>query len=481
MYRGLLSLTLVSLVASLGVGLAAAGPLAAGDANSIYGRIVNDLDGDGDPSDSGEPGLSGWLIQIRSESDINKIFERRTDQNGEYRFDDLADGWYDMFVPCENQPALWIATNPRFTLRSAVLPQQQPQSFDFRVRVVDRMPEANGTIKGRLVWDENTNGRPDAAEQGIGGWTFDVQMENAPQCIWRPMYLTPATSADGSFTLSGLLPADYRISGVRPLTPGDIKYILDYPGVTREDEASPYFDFEGLVQVPEGGTGEIEIGLLNVSGSGSISGVTYWDQNENSLRDAGEPVVDSAGSIYLTMKTAVGFAPVESVAQLSAIHGSYNITGLAGGEYRVSYSAYPYTPGLGGWGADKEVTLPDNGSVAADFALYSEPGESLPTPSDSPEPAPTPAPQVVQAPSSGDGTTSTSDVASNPGVRAWVIAALVASLTGAVVLGWRVTDRQRRRASRRRRSCSCCRADQHSILRAPYYSLRMLWARLFSS
>lgn len=114
MFRHLL-LGTAAAIAVLVVAFGGAGLVVHADGGgSISGRIIHDIDGDGDRADIDEPGLSNWRVELREQTEGGESapVETRTDRNGEFSFDGLEPGDYSVSIPCEGQPHLWLATWP---------------------------------------------------------------------------------------------------------------------------------------------------------------------------------------------------------------------------------------------------------------------------------------------------------------------------------------------------------------------------------
>lgn len=76
--------------------------------SSISGMKFNDLDGDG-VKDDGEPGLSGWTIDLKDSTGSNLLATAGTDQNGSYIFNNVQPDTYRVY---EEPQASWTQTYP---------------------------------------------------------------------------------------------------------------------------------------------------------------------------------------------------------------------------------------------------------------------------------------------------------------------------------------------------------------------------------
>jgi hypothetical protein len=401
MHRLFMLLGICAAVALAAIAFGGRNPAVRADGGgSISGRLINDLDGDGDPGDVNEPGLPGWRVVLWKETEHGQSdpVELRTDRNGGYDFQGLAPGGYEVIVPCEGQPQLWMATWPSSYAEVSPTVEEGRDSgpIDFLLKTFDESPQPTGSISGRLTWDENRNGQPDPSEHGAGGWTVDIGMRDKPQCF-TVEDKQATTSASGDFTVSGLIAGTYVASTVQPPEGSTTWYVLDYPGVTQEDFGwGDFFSFDASVEVPEGGTGQLAIGVLDMTGTGSISGEFYLEQNADGVRNPAEPLADCHCSIILGVRTLLGFAPVSRRLPTPA-DSRYVLDSLAAGEYQVSpipKSSRTASPLF------RTVNLPEDGHVTGvDFGVSSLLGEPTSPPSNPAAGAVT----GVHAPESGGG------------------------------------------------------------------------------
>ena len=399
---------------------------------SISGRIIHDIDGDGDRADIDEPGLSNWRVELREqmEEGESEPVETRTDRNGEFSFDGLEPGDYSVSIPCEGQPHLWMATWPSSSTWYGVTIEEgsTPEPINYLLKTLDEPPEANGSISGRLTWDENRNALPEPSERGAAGWSLTASMLDMPQCFpVEDKQVT--TTSDGSFSVSGLIPGTWTVGTARAPEGENVSYVLDYPGFSEQNTGWEAFYFEALVEVPEGGTGSVAMGILDVGGSASISGVFYLDKNQDGIRQAGEPLVVCQCFFGIMVRTPHGFAPFFYAGPPNLDSGAYAYSDLAGGEYLILASTSSPSP--------KSVTVAEGERLTdVDLAVSFVPDQTptiIPeSVSSTPEPGATPPPGTigVSPPDTGSsGATSTNETP-------WVAAATALVLIGSAGVGY---------------------------------------------
>ena len=183
---------------------------------SIKGTVYHDRNDNG-VQDSGEEGIQGVLIQL-FDTDGNLVAETRTDENGDYCFEDLAPGEYK-------------------------LREFQPDGFDDGQDTV-------GNVDGVTNGEHETNDEfcviiLDAGDEGVeynfgelrlAEITGFVHVDNDGDCVFTPgetdspiqgvllelldedgnVLATTTTAADGSYSFTGLKPGNYSIRQTQP-------------------------------------------------------------------------------------------------------------------------------------------------------------------------------------------------------------------------------------------------------------------------
>lgn len=173
---------------------------------SIRGTKYEDRDGDGKLKDSDNHRLSGWTIYLDT-NDNNQLDSGEkstvTDSHGLYYFVGLPAGTYHVR---EVQQTGWIATypstNPVNDKYDIVLSAgQNAKKKDFGNFHL-------GTISGLKYNDANGNGKKDANEVGLAGWTIQLKKQGGP-------VVSAVTLADGTYSFIGLNAGTYTLSEVQ--------------------------------------------------------------------------------------------------------------------------------------------------------------------------------------------------------------------------------------------------------------------------
>jgi hypothetical protein len=392
---------LLLLALALALGGAARPVAAARSTGSISGRVINDIDGDGDTSDA-EPGLAGWRVKLElydPDGATVPVAEAKTDRSGRYSFRGLpAADSYRVTLPCEGQPSDWIGTDS--TDYSLPLQAGESEEVDFWVRAIDPPLDRSGSIVGRLVWDENGNTVPEPSERGIAGWKVRATIDNSPVCVPEEPE-TAVSDSDGSFRFTHLLPGSYDVYAEgAPSSSGPAHWALDAPGVAMDCGGYECFGLQSNIEVPARGTGSILFSVLALEGSSSISGAIYRDLNENGKRDPDDPLLDHGCQIGLVYRTPGGYSMVSPDTFTIPAGGRYELVDLPAGDYRVDCLFGPGGPsinppaGPSGF-PDYALTLGDGERrTGVDFGF----GPAPPEPTDEPPPTPESSPTALTPP-----------------------------------------------------------------------------------
>lgn len=258
-------------------------------AGSICGVKFDDKNGNG-KQEPGEAGLPGWTI-ILTDANGNFVASVTTGPNGEYCFKGLPMG--DYTVSEVNQVG-WTQVTPAGGTHAVTLTIKQPhiRPVDFGNQV-DRTP---GIICGIKFHDQNGNGKQDAGEPGLPGWTI-VLTDASGNVV-----ATVTTGPNGEYCFTDLPLGTYSVS-----EQGQNGWTQVYPGTADGAHTVTLTPDKPHLK-------PVDFGNRRGNVPGTICGVKYYDLNGNGIRDPGEPglpgwtiqMLDSAGNVVATAVSGQG-------------------------------------------------------------------------------------------------------------------------------------------------------------------------------
>jgi hypothetical protein len=249
-------------------------------AGMVSGVAFDDLNGNG-VRDTGEAGIGGVTISLVDGGTISTT----TAGDGTYSFSGVASGSYAVEATA---PAGFTHTTAGSVPINMVPGGVAFANFGFREQ---------GTVSGFVFNDANGNGVRDAGETGIGG----VQVELKGAAIE-----TTLSAGDGSYSF-----ADVEVGS----------YVVEVASLTGFAHTSPKLV---SVYVAPGGSASASFGF---QGAGTVSGVAFYDDNGNGVREPGEGGI---GGIVISL---VGN---DTVTTTTLSNGSYSFSDVASGDYAVS-------------------------------------------------------------------------------------------------------------------------------------------------
>ncbi|MEW6652832.1 MAG: SdrD B-like domain-containing protein, partial [Bacteroidota bacterium] len=277
---------------------------------SICGFKYNDLNNNG-TWDLGEPKLPNWEITLSSYQNnysgqggvgnsLNLITTVKTDQNGNYCFNNVRQGNY---LVGEIQQNGWTQTEPStFAYGITLAAGQKTEGLNFgnKVDVSVRL----GSICGIKFNDKNGNGQQDPGELGIPDWQIQ---------IGGPVDMTVLTDKEGKFCFDNLPPGEYKVgeeyrSGWRQTKPSTNFYIIQLASGQK------------ITNLQFGNKEDDKVQL------GSICGTKFNDKNRDGRKSDGEQGIRN-WTIYL-----------EGPMNLTAVtddNGNFCFYGLIPGTYTV--------------------------------------------------------------------------------------------------------------------------------------------------
>ncbi|MCX6674722.1 MAG: hypothetical protein NTY37_13200 [Methanothrix sp.] len=259
---------------------------------SISGMKYNDLNGNG--ANDGEPGMEGWKITLSGTTEGNEAAQKEltTAKDGSYRFESLMPGTYTI---TEAEQSGWVRTAPADGSYSVALLDADLTGKDFG-------NHGSWAISGRVFLDSNGNGARDADETGQAGWNIQLSRDGN-------VFNATTSGQDGSYAFKNLAPGKYTVNEVA---------------------------MEGwTISLPADGSYNVDLLNADVTGKDfgnkggfTISGVKFYDANENGVQDSDEPSIP--GQPVTLVQNGKEIANVTSGED-----GSYIFSNLAPGTYEV--------------------------------------------------------------------------------------------------------------------------------------------------
>ena len=310
---------------------------------SISGNVSSDINGQVDPlagvtlslypdvNKDGVPDSSTPIKVVITDADGNYLFTgiepgdyvvEETDPGG---YNSVTDGDATLDVgedapnedPIDNRIPVSIATDP------TTLAAENDQDNNF----VDTIVLAS---LGDRVWvDANANGIQETTEIGISGVSVILADGNGNTLD------TTTTSANGSYTFTGLLAGDYSVSIDPSTLPASLVSTYDLDDGVGTLPATP--NSASVSLAPGEANNKLDFGYLQLS---SISGTVMEDSTGNYLGD--RPLEDDTGQPVIVMlelfaADALGNPLGQALVITTAnkMTGAYQFTGLLPGDYVV--------------------------------------------------------------------------------------------------------------------------------------------------
>ncbi len=293
---------------------------------TIGDLVWDDLDGDG-VQDVGEPGIENVTVTLDPGTPLDPSDDVTdvTDADGLYSFTDLEPGDYTVTF-----------TQPTGTELSPTAAGSDPavDSNGLTTTVTLASGESDETIDlgvytlaslGDFVWDDlNGDGVQDVGEPGIENVTVTLD----PGTPLDPSDdVTDVTDADGLYGFTDLEPGEYTVTFTQPsgmdLSPTTVG--LD-----------PAVDSDGLATTVTLESGEnndtIDLGVYTPV---TIGDLVWDDLNGDGVQDVGEPGIEN---VTVTLDPGTPGDPSDDLTDTTDVDGAYEFTGLAPGDYTVTFS-----------------------------------------------------------------------------------------------------------------------------------------------
>ena len=202
--------------------------------------------------------------------------------------------------------------------------------------------QSGGGISGTVYSDDNDNGTQDGTEAGLSGWYVYIDLGSSGHYVNGDPYAQ--TDSAGHYSFQGLAAGSYTLR------------VYQQTGYTVTQGSSGLIATVSANQSATGGDfGESQP-------AGTISGVVYSDDNDDSTQDAGEAGL-SGWQVYIDLGNSGSYVSGDPTATTDS-NGTYTFTGLAAGSYTVrvvGQSGYTTNEGNLGWTATAVAGETNNG------------------------------------------------------------------------------------------------------------------------
>ena len=272
-------------------------------------RIDPNANGTRDPGENGT--IAGVTITLRnSNGDI--VATTTTDINGNYAFSGVPVGDYTIE---QTQPTGYGSSSTNTISVSAPVGGLTAQDFF----------ETTSTLSGFVYVDADNDGVFNGGERPIGNVSIRV---TGTDVNGKPVNVSTTTSADGSWSVTGLVAGTYVVTETQPAGYGDGKDAAGSLGGTVSGTGIGTDRIAAItVGAAQNGTA---YNFGEVRSTATISGLVYVDHDRDSTRDA----VDGAiGSVTIILRDGLGN---EIARTTTASDGSYLFANLTlGDNYRI--------------------------------------------------------------------------------------------------------------------------------------------------
>ncbi|OAN48636.1 collagen-binding protein [Chloroflexus islandicus] len=227
------------------------------------------------------------------------------------------------------------------------------------------------TAIGDTVWfDANGNGLRDAEEPGIPGLTIALRDSGGNTIT------TTQTLANGSYAFNAVTPGTYSLlltlpAGYTTTNNGSGSLTTDNDNDFRSDGTTATFTI-----LSGQALGSVDAGLR---GTGGVSGIAWFDTNENNQRDPSETGRLAGVQVTVTYTPTLLPGNPQTVQTTTDVNGAYSVTGLPPGEVTVTFTDrrgyLPAQPNIGDDATDSDgpvatLTLAAGQQAVVDMGYY---------------------------------------------------------------------------------------------------------------
>jgi hypothetical protein len=339
--------------------------------SAIGDRIWQDNDGDG-TEDTSEPGISGVLVRLidcgadlacGSGGDDVQIATDTTDSDGYYEFTGLPAGDYQVIVdasnfnpgqplddftltydpdaystnsskpfpPCDPSDGDYVNCDGTSTLDNSATAQNPTPQPGLQLGRVDRSHDFGyepAVAIGDRVWlDTNNDDTPDAGEVGLSGVVITLTLEAGGT-------MTTTTDSDGYYSFGNIPDGNHSVEVDTGTLPAGVAPTYDYDG---GDDHQAAFTISGA------SNWDLDF-AYQFSGSNSVSGTVFHDDNDNATQDGGETTSYEGVTLYLWHcgdddTCGSGGDDLRIATTTTDASGNYSFSGLPDARYVVAVHA----------------------------------------------------------------------------------------------------------------------------------------------
>jgi protocatechuate 3,4-dioxygenase beta subunit len=296
---------------------------------SLSGFVYVDANNNG-VKDSGDPGIGGDTVTLTGTDDQGNSVHvtQTTAPDGSYAFTNLRPGTYTL---SQDQP-------PNYTDGKDTIGSQGGTAGADQLTGINLGAGVNGTnnnfselelasLSGFVYLDANDNGVKDSGEAGLAGSTVTL---TGTDVSGNAVNLTQTTGSDGSYSFTNLQPGTYTL---------------------KQDQPGAYLDGTDSIGSQGGTAGADQLSNITLTAGtngvnnnfaelkpASMSGFVYVDQNDNGIKEPGEPAIP--GALVLLAGADDHNHPIFDLVQTDA-NGFFNFTNLRPGTYIIQQGEIP--------------------------------------------------------------------------------------------------------------------------------------------
>jgi uncharacterized repeat protein (TIGR01451 family) len=297
--------------------------------SSIGDLVWDDLDGDGtrDPGEAGIAGADVTIVGTSSGASHPGGSTQQTGANGDYLFDDLEPGTYEVSIALTGVLADTVNSGPG-VVTPGVVTQTVTVESDEVLDTVDfgvYTPADIGDLVFEDIDGDGTRDLPD--DVGYGGVDITLSGTTYPGGVATAIApITTTTDTAGAYLFGDLAPGDYTVT----LTSSDLPSgAVSTLGGTSQSVT--------LVS----GTDDLDVDFAFFDPS-DIGDMVWDDLDGDGIHDAGEPGIDGISIALYSGSTA---DPLNLMATaITASGGMYSFENLAPGTYTVEIDVADLDP-----------------------------------------------------------------------------------------------------------------------------------------